>query len=75
MGTIAMTIGGLLALVLGVIGIWNFFRRGHVLSRSGEIMADSWVWWYVIPILGGAALIGWAIRFFRRHWGLGDRYR
>lgn len=72
MGTIGALIAGLLPVVLGVIGIWGYARRGYFLSRAGWPIEEGWAtWigllWYGIVILGGLALIRWSLAFHRRH--------
>lgn len=58
---------GLTPVVLSVIGLWNYAERGYVLSRAGERMHDAWALLYVAYVLVGLAVVGHAVRYYRRH--------
>lgn len=65
--TIVMSIVGLLPLILALIGLWNFWQRGYVLSRSGERIDDAWAWLYGFYILVGLGVMAYTARYYRRH--------
>lgn len=71
-GSVGAVLGGLLPVVLSLVGIWGYARRGHLLTRAGEPIEAGWpTWagllWYAMLITGGVILIRWGVSFYRRH--------